>query len=310
MTDSPARLPLPSSPAPVSSQPPNQEGARAPATIIDVPVGKAPAGEALGAVDAVLGGELVDVGVRLLVADGHPGRPALGELCAVDARVRLEAPDAPPAPCEVHVVLPPAARPGGRTLVDIRRLIADDGAGAVVVPVPGRLRLLERLGVASLLPGIASVRARATSGVGTTRRLGYRQVALGSSRVPHVVLPPPPAELSAERSEHLRHRARAATHRSRMERNAQRLARERMRIGHERARARLLDRRIAASGPRYWLSWRVRRIGAILRAIAIKPRQLAKRARSMSRRFRRKAVDRVRRLRSPAPKTRRHRPGA
>jgi hypothetical protein len=92
-----------------------------------------------------------------------------------------------------------------------------------------------------------------------------------------------------------------------MERNAQRLARERMRIGHERARAQLLDRRIAASGPRYWLSWRARRIGAILRAIAIKPWQLFKRARSMSRRFRRKAVDRLRRLRSPAPK--RHRPG-
>jgi hypothetical protein len=295
----------------VSPEPPNPQIARTPATIVDVPLGKAQAGEALGAVDAVLGGELVDVGVRLLVADGHPGRSALGELCAVDARVRLEAPDAPPPPCEVHVVMPPVARPGERTLVEIRRLIADDGAGAVVVPVPGRLRLIERLGFASLMPGIASVRARATSGDGTTRRVGYRQVAMGSSRVPHVVSPPPPAELSAERSEHLRHRARAATNRSRMERNAQRLARERMRIGHERARAQLLDRRIAASGPRYWARWRVRRTGAIVRAVAIKPWQLAKRARSMSRRFRRKAVDRVRRLRSPAPKARqRHRPGA
>src|SRR5947207_1800340 len=155
MTDSPARLPLPSSPAPVSPQPPNLQPPRAPATIVDVPVGKAPAGEALGAVDALLGGELVDVGVRLSVADEHT--------------------------------------------------------------------------------------------------------------------------------------ARAATNRSRMERNAQRLARERMRIGHERARAQLLDRRIAASGPRYWFSWRVRRTGAIVRAIAIKPWQLFKRARSMSRRFRRKA---------------------
>jgi hypothetical protein len=70
MTDSRARLPLPSPSAPLSPEPPNPQNARAPATIVDVPVGNAQAGEALGAVDAVLGGELADVGVRLLIADG------------------------------------------------------------------------------------------------------------------------------------------------------------------------------------------------------------------------------------------------
>jgi len=277
--------------------------------VVDVPLGDASAAEALGAIDAVLGGELDDVAVRLLVGYEHPGRSALAELCAADPRIRLEAPGTEPPPSEVHVVLPPVARPGERTLTELHRLIADGGAKAVLVPVPGRLRMLARFGVAARVPGIARVRARARHGSGATRRLGYREVELGSSRIPHVVAPPPPAELSAERSEHLRHRARAATNRSRMERHAQRLARERMRIGHERARAALLERRIAASGPRYWLSWRARRLAAILLAIAIKPWQLAKRGRSALRRFRRKAVDRVRRLRSPAPKVPRHRPG-
>jgi hypothetical protein len=278
--------------------------------IVDVPLGGASAAEALAAVDVVLGGDLAGLQVRVLVADDHPGRSALAELCAVEPRVRLVGPDPDPPECEVHVVMPPVARPGERTLVAIQRLIADDGAGAVVIPVPGRLRFLERFGFASRLPGVARVRAQTTSRNGAIRRVGYREMELGSSRMPRVISPPPPADLSAERSEHLRHRARAATNRSRTERQAQRLARERMRIGHERARAQLLDRRIAATGPRYWLSWRARRMGAILLAIAMKPWKLFKRTRSMFRRFRRKAVDRVRRLRSPQPKTQRHRPGA
>jgi len=301
---------LPSHPAQVSSQPPNEPGAPAPAMIVDVPLGEASAAETLAAVDLVLGGDLASLEVRVLVADDHPGRAALAELCAMEPRVRLVGPDPDPPECEVHVVMPPVARPGERTLVAIQRLMADDGTGVVVVPVPGRLRMLERFGAASRLPGVAQVRARSMNGGGGVRRVGYRAVELGSSRMPRVIAPPPPADLSAERSEHLRHRARAATNRSRTERQAQRLARERMRIGHERARSQLLDRRIAATGPRYWLSWRVRRMGAIVLAIAIKPWQLFKRGRTMFRRFRRKAVDRVRRLRSPQPKTGRHRPGA
>ncbi|GEM_PF-4524329 len=263
-----------------------------PEVVVDIPLGGEPAAAALGAVMAALGGDFGELRVRLLVPVDHPERDLLAELCAADPRVSVEAPG-PPPPARVRITLPPRARPGRRTLAALVSAVSGDGASAVVVPVPGRLGRSAGL-----------VRAE-TGGDGGARRLRAREVDLGSTSHPLADPPPPQGSLGAERAEHLRYRARSATARSRVERGNQRLARERMRIQHEKARALLLERRIAACGPRYVIWFWLRRLARSARAAALKPVQLLKQARSLVRRLRRRAVDRVRRWRSPAPKVRR-----
>ena len=85
-----------------------------------------------------------------------------------------------------------------------------------------------------------------------------------SSRTGAAAKPPPRGELAHERAEHLRHRARSANYRARADRNMQRLARERLQTRHDRTRLHLLEERLAATGPREWLAWRLRQAGRVL----------------------------------------------
>lgn len=269
--------------------------------MVDVPVGDAPADQVLGAVDAALGGASAEVEVRLLVGDAHPGRAALAELCAADPRLRLVGAEAGPEPCALRVILPPAARPGGQTLAVIRDLLADGSARAVEVAVPGRLGALGRTTLAARLPAANRVRAERPGAAGRILRVSARRVGLGSSRSP-ASEPPPPAGLSHERAEHLRHRARSATGRARLDRNAQRLTRERMRFQHERARASLLDERLAGVSPRHRAGRWIRRARRMALAVPLRLRSLFRAGRAFVRRGRRFALDRVRRRRSPTPR--------
>jgi hypothetical protein len=262
--------------------------------VVDVPLGSASADAAVGTVDAVLGGDFTELLVRVILPADHPARPALADLFGADPRVSLHEAGAAPPPAAVHVTMPTAARPGRRTLTAIRRVLREQDAGRLEIALPGgRLRG-------------GSVQAVLAGADGSSaKRVQAREVDLGSARRPREEGPPPRGSLAAERAEHLRHRARAATSRSRMERELQRLARERMRIQHEKARTAMLERRIGASGPSHWLAWRVRQSGRLGAATARKPVQYAKTTRSLVNRFRRKAVDRVRRWRSPRPEVRR-----
>jgi hypothetical protein len=272
-----------------------------PTAVIDVPVDEASAELALGAVDAVLGGDLGDVAVRVMIAGAHPGRTALEELCAADQRLRVVDVGAEPEPGAVRIVLPPSARPDGRTLAAIRDLLDQDSVGAVEVAVPGRVGALERTALAARLATSARVRAERLGAGGRTVRVTARQVGLGSARSP-ASEPPPRAGLSQERAEHLRHRARSATGRARLDRNAQRLTRERMRFQHERARASLLDERLAGVSPRHRVGRWVRRARRAAIAVPLRLWSLARSGRALARRGRRFALDRIRRRRSPAPR--------
>jgi hypothetical protein len=280
------------------SSDPASEG---PTTIVDVAVGDGPADQALGAVDAVLECAAGDVAVRILVAEDHPGRGALAELCAADPRLRLADPGADPGPCEVRVSLPPAARPSGRTLAAIEELLAADSVRAVEVATPGRIGALGRTALAARLFGAKRVRAERPGMSGRTVRVSARRVGLGSSRAP-VSEPPPRAPLSQERAEHLRHRARSATGRARFDRNSQRLTRERLRFHHERSRAALLDERLAAVSPRHRVGRWIRKARRLALAVPLRLWSLAKAGRVFIRRGRRFLVDQVRQRRSPAPR--------
>jgi hypothetical protein len=272
-----------------------------PTAIVDIPVGDAPADQALGAVDAVLGGDWGDVVVRLLAGAADPARAALAELCAADPRIRLAEPGAAPEPCEVRITMPPSARPSEGTLAAIEELLAGDSVRAVEVAVPGRIGALSRSTLPARLVGAKRVRAERPEATGRTVRASARRVCLGSIRAP-VSEPPPHAGLSQERAEHLRHRARSATGRARLDRNSQRLTRERLRFHHERSRAALLDERLAAVSPRHRVGRWVRKARRLALAGPLRLWSLAKAGRVFARRGRRFLVDQVRRRRSPAPR--------
>ena len=61
----------------------------APPITVDVPVGDARVADAVAAVEAVLGGDHPAVTVRVVVAEDHPDRALLVELCAADSRVSV-----------------------------------------------------------------------------------------------------------------------------------------------------------------------------------------------------------------------------
>jgi hypothetical protein len=275
-------------------------GDGSPAAIVDVPAGDASVREVLDALDAALAGAPAGTSVRVLIEDRDPRRATLDALCSADPRAALELPGADPGPCEMHVVVPPAARLGPRSLDALRELLAEQSAAAVEVAVPGRLGPLGRTSLAASVPGTARVRAERPGVSGPTLRVGARRAWLGTASSPDAH-PPPRGSLAHERAEHLRHRARSATLRARLDRNFQRLTRERMRYQHERARASLLDRRLAEVSTRH----RLGRIGrrAIRLALAVPQRLLSLlgTGRSFARRGWRFAVERRRRRRSPGP---------
>jgi hypothetical protein len=278
----------------------SEPAAGEPAMIVDVPVGHAPAEQALGAVDAILGGDLGHVAVRLLVEDGHPERDVLAELCGGDPRLQLAAADEPPVPDVARAVVPPSARPSERTLGALAELLAEGSVGAVEVAIPGRLSALARTSAPARAPGTNRLRAERPGG-GRTLRVSARRVGLGSARSP-AGDPPPPAGLSGERAEHLRHRARSATGRARLDRNAQRLTRERMRVQHERARASLLDERLAAVSARHRVGRWARKARRLALGVPLRLWSLVGAGRTYGRRARRFLRDRARQRRSPAPR--------
>lgn len=272
-----------------------------PATVIDVPAGDAAAEQVVAALDAALAAAPAAIAVRLLLAGEHPGRAGLAELCAADPRLELAAPGAEPGPCELHVVVPPAVRLGGRSLEAIAELLADGSAAAVEVAVPRRPGRLGRSFIAARLPGTPRVRAERPGASGPTVRPGAHELWLGSARAP-VTEPPPLTSLAHERAEHLRHRARSATLRARLDRNAQRLTRERMRYQHERARASLLDRRLAEVSTRHRLGRLGRRVTRPVLAAPQRLGSLAGTGRRFVRRAWRFVRDRRRQRRSPVPR--------
>ena len=105
------------------------------AAIVNVDAGDASDEEAAATVRALLGSEAADAELR--VQAGSPG-PLLEAAVGGDERASF-APSSLEAfcPSPIQLVVPGVALPDRRTLGDLMRLIAEDGAGALHVTVPG-----------------------------------------------------------------------------------------------------------------------------------------------------------------------------
>ncbi len=270
-----------------------------PMMVVDVVAGDGGAREILDAIDAVLRGRLSDLIVRVLLPPGHPDRAIVEAACAADPRVvvaedtHADAPDSP-----YLVTMPIGAVPGDETLDAVHDLMSEEAVSALHVTVPSRFervrlpraqalqRVLRRPTVEVVATG-ARARAERVSAHGGEpadavlgrlfadrhvpgTAVGLRRRGAGEPDSSEDDGLGPASDLSQERAEHLRYRARAATSQARADRQAQRLFRERLRSGHERVRAERLEARLARVSPGYWVGWKARRVA---RRVAALPRR-------------------------------------
>jgi hypothetical protein len=266
--------------------------------VVELDAGREPADRVLAALDAALASDAREVVVELRLSDGNPDRATIAELCSADERVSVLEPGAPepaPPPASIRIAMPLSARPSVHTLTAIRERMAADGVGKLEVPLPGS-------GIGRLARAVVPLgpRLRASGPGSGSGRVRASAVALGSRRAPSEA-PSPKGSLAHERAEHLRHRARSATLRAQRDRHTQRLARERTEVEHQRARVRMLERRLAATGPGAWVAWRARQAARVAAAVPRRVVRLAKTARWLVRRARRLTIDRARRRLSPRP---------
>jgi hypothetical protein len=267
-----------------------------PMMVVDVVAGDGGASDILDAIDAVLRGRLSDLIVRVVLPPGHPDRATVEAACAADPRVVVAADTPADAPDSPYLVtMPLGAVPADETLDAVHDLMSEEAVGALHVTVPSRVerlrlpraqalqRVLRRPTMEVVATG-ARARAERVSAHGgepadavlgrlfADRHLpgtavGLRRRGAGEPDSSEDDGLGSASDLSQERAEHLRYRARAATSQARAERQAQRLFRERLRSGHERVRAERLEARLAGVSPGYWVRWNARRIGRRLAAL-------------------------------------------
>lgn len=254
--------------------------------VVEVPVRREPATVVLGSIDAVLAARSPGIEVRVHVPVHHPDRQRIMVACGGDPRVRVVDHGPSPEPVDGAVLfrMPPRARPADQTLVALARLVAERG-GPVEATVPGLLGPFERFAWSALLPHRHVVRAVGAGGRARSRRVPGAAVGLAgpSGRRP----PPPIGDLSHERAEHIRNRARSNTNEARAARGSRRLALERLRVRQELARVGNAERRLGAAGVGPWLEWRLRqgvRLAAgARRFLADRPARLRRRWRQVRR---------------------------
>ncbi len=256
--------------------------------IVEIEARRAPLATVLGAVDAALASGIANLRVGVPLDSDDPRRAGLERLCAGDERVSFPAPGADAPETGVWVSMPAVARPESRTLPALLGLIDAGGLALVEVRVPGRL--------GPTLSAVGTLRV-AANGSGT-RRVRAAEVGLRSTFSRDTPGPPPIAGMSAERAEHLRHRARSSTMRARMDANHHRLSRERLQTRHERSRLLLAERRLGRSGPIEWMRWRGRSFGRRIAALPGLLNSAFSAVRTTGRRARRFMTDR---RRSSAP---------
>jgi hypothetical protein len=241
-----------------------------------------PLEELLALSDAVLGGRLRDLELHLSLPAEHPGRELLAAALSDDPRVCLSEalPDGRPD-AALQIALPAIAAPDERTLADLQALIAEERVGALHVTVPGPSQVLERVRIHRRIARGAVLRVAATGPLARARRVAAHEGAspdtvLGElfgerwisgvevslrrrgDAEPQVTEHGPLAaatDLTHERTQRVRHMARAEAVRRRADRLAARAESDRRRAAHERTRAEQLAARIAASPPPPWY-WR------------------------------------------------------
>jgi hypothetical protein len=262
------------------------EAETADGTIVEIVPGRAPVSVLLEAIDAALRSGMPGLEVGVALPAGDERRGPLEQLTAAESRVTIPAPGSARAAAAIVFEMPASARPEPRTLPRIAAIARERGLANVVVPVPGRVASLARLGLRGKLRAITR-----GSGSATIRPA---DVGLRSKASRGRSDPPPIGDLASERAEHLRHRARSATMRARMDRNAHRLSRERLQTRHERARLRLAEQRVGETGTGEWIRWRSRNVARRAAALPGAAVSAASSVRVLVRRARRFAVDRRR----------------
>lgn len=245
-------------------------GRRRPAVCVTLRAREQPLEELLALSDAVLGGRLRDLELHLSLPAEHRGRELLAAALSDDPRVTLsEDPTGGRPDAALQIALPAIAAPDERTLADLQALIAEERVGALHVTVPGVVPHEAMLEVAATGPLARARRVAAHEGASPDTVLGELfgerwisgvEVSLRrrGDAEPQVTEHGPLAaatDLTHERTQRVRHMARAEAVRRRADRLAARAESDRRRAAHERTRAEQLAARIAASPPPPWY-WR------------------------------------------------------